>query len=420
MRSLYALAWIVAAPFALLRLAWRARRQRGYLEHVGERFGRYPAAAPDAPRIWIHAVSVGETRAAALLVPALAARYPSHRILITHMTPTGRETGESLLGDRVERAWLPYDIGFAVRGFLAHFRPELGVILETEVWPRLIDEAARRGIPLVLANARLSERSARRYARVPRLARWAFGTLAGVAAQSADDARRIAALGAKAPAVLGNVKFDVDLPRAMLELGAAWRARIGDRPVWVAGSTREGEEALLLDAFKAMAPADRALLVLVPRHPQRFDEVAESARARGFGVARRSDERPIGADIAVLVGDSMGEMLAYYAAADVVIVGGSLLDFGAQNLIEAAATGRPVVVGPSTYNFDEAARAAIAAGAARQVRSAEEALAAARKISADAATRRDMGAKALAFVQAHRGAVGRVADWIVATTRKPG
>jgi len=176
----------------------------------------------------------------------------------------------------------------------------------------------------------------------------------------------------------------------------------------------------LLDAFKAMAPADRALLVLVPRHPQRFDEVAESARARGFGVARRSDERPIGADVSVLVGDSMGEMLAYYAAADVVIVGGSLLDFGAQNLIEAAATGRPVVVGPSTYNFDEAARAAIAAGAARQVRSAEEALAAARKISADAATRRDMGAKALAFVQAHRGAVGRVADWIVATTRKPG
>jgi 3-deoxy-D-manno-octulosonic-acid transferase len=282
----------------------------------------------------------------------------------------------------------------------------------------LIDEAAASGVPVLLANARLSERSARRYARVPRLARWGFGGLAGVAAQSADDARRIAALGAPAPAVLGNVKFDLEVPRAMLDLGSAWRARIGDRPVWVAGSTREGEEALLLDALQAMAPAERALLVIVPRHPQRFDEVAAAARARGFGVARRSDESAVGADINVLVGDSMGEMLAYYAAADIVIVGGSLLDYGAQNLIEAAAAGRPVIVGPSTYNFEEAARAAIAAGAALSVATAGEALAAARRLSADAAARREMGAKALAFVAAHRGAVERVADWIVASAAR--
>ena len=418
MRFLYALTWLFATPLAILRLAWRARRQPGYLAHLGERFGRY-RDAPRAPRIWIHAVSVGETRAAALLVDALARRFPAHRILLTHMTPTGRETGAALFGDRVERAWLPYDLGFAVRRFLAHFRPEFGVLLETEVWPRLLDEAARVRIPVVLANARLSERSARRYARAPGLARWAFGNLAGVAAQTEADARRLEALGAPAPAVLGNVKFDVEMPRAMLDLGARLRLRIeGTRAVWVAGSTREGEEALLLDALKALAPEKRALLVIVPRHPQRFDEVAEAARLRGFGVARRSDERAIGSDVAVVVGDSMGEMLAYYAAADVVIIGGSLLAYGAQNLIEAAAAARPVIVGPSTYNFEEAAREAIAAGAAVRVGSAAQALDEAARLSADAAARREMGEKGRAFVAAHRGAVERVAAWIEATVKR--
>jgi 3-deoxy-D-manno-octulosonic-acid transferase len=418
-RLLYAALWLAAAPLLVVRLAWRARRQRGYLSRLGERFGAY-GPVPGARRIWIHAVSVGETRAAAPLVEALAARHPGHRILLTHMTPTGRAAGEELFGDRVERAWLPYDLGFATRRFVAHFRPELGVILETEIWPRLIEEAARAKVPVMLANARLSEKSARGYARAPWLARWAFANLAGVAAQSAEDAARLASLGARAPVVLGNVKYDLAVPAAMVEKGRAFRAQFGNaRPVWVAGSTREGEEALLLDALSAL-PSTDALLVLVPRHPQRFDEVAALAAQRGFATARRSAGGTLDAGTRVLVGDSMGEMLAYYAAADVVIVGGSLLDFGAQNLIEAAATGRPVVVGPSTYNFDEAARAAIAAGAALQVRSAEEALAAARRISADAAARRDMGAKALAFVEAHRGAVGRVADWIVATARKPG
>jgi 3-deoxy-D-manno-octulosonic-acid transferase len=420
MRFLYALTWVFATPLALLRLAWRARRQPGYLAHLGERFGRY-RDAPRAPRIWIHAVSVGETRAAALLVEALARRFPAHRILLTHMTPTGRETGVALLGERVERAWLPYDLGFAVRRFLAHFRPEFGVLVETEVWPRLLDEAARARIPVVLANARLSERSARRYARAPRLARWAFGNLAGVAAQTAAHARRLEALGAPAPAVLGNVKFDVDVPQAMLDLGARLRLRVGaTRAVWVAGSTREGEEALLLDALKALAPQKRGLLVIVPRHPQRFDEVAELARARGFGVARRSDERPIGPEVAIVVGDSMGEMLAYYAAADVVIIGGSLLAYGAQNLIEAAAAARPVIVGPSTYNFEEAAREAIAAGAAVRVACAGEALEEAARLSADAAARREMGEKGRAFVAAHRGAVERVVAWIEATVKRPG
>ena len=417
-RILYAVTWLFATPFVVARLAWRARKQPGYLQHLGERFGRY-GEAPVAHRIWIHGVSVGETRAAALLVAALESRFPDHRILLTHMTPTGRKAGEALFGDRVERAWLPYDMGFAVRRFLARFRPAFGVILETEVWPRLLQEAAQAHVPVLLANARLSERSARRYARWPSFAHWAFGNLAGVAAQSGDDARRLEALGAPTPAVLGNVKFDIDVPAGMRELGAQMRARVeGPRAVWVAGSTRGGEEALLLDALKAMPREERALLVIVPRHPQRFDEVAALVRSRGLAGVLRSDERDVGPDVDVVVGDSMGEMLAYYAMADVVIVGGSLLDYGAQNLIEAAAMGKPVIVGPSTYNFEEAARHAIAAGAALKVATAAEALDAARRLSEDRAQLTAMGEKARAFVAAHRGAVERLAAWIEERVRR--
>ena len=411
-RFLYALAWLGATPFILARLAWRARRQHGYVERVGQRFGRH-GPVPEARRIWIHAVSVGETRAAAPIVEALGKRYPAHRILLTHMTPTGWATGEALFGDSVDRAWLPYDYGFAVRRFLARFRPEAGLILETELWPRLLEECARAGIPVVVANGRLSERSAGRYARVPSLARWALGSVAGVAAQTQADARRFASIGARDVAVTGNVKFDMAVPEEARALGAAFRARFGPgRPVWVAGSTREGEEALLLDAFRRHGAASGALLAIVPRHPQRFDEVAALAASRGFATARRSGEAPLDAATQVLVGDSMGEMLAYYAAADVVVMGGSLLPFGGQNLIEACAVGRPVIVGPHTYNFEEASESAIAAGAAIRVADADEALAAAAALAADDARRADMGARALAFVAAHRGAVDRLVDWI--------
>jgi len=412
-RALYAVVWILVVPFVVARLAWRSRKQPGYLENLGERFGSYPAAKP-GPYIWIHAVSVGETRAAAPLVEALRQRHPSHNILITHMTPTGRATSRELFADRVERVWLPYDLGFAVRRFLAHYRPEMGIVLETEIWPRLFEEAARAGIPVMLANARLSQRSADRYARAPALSRWALSNLAGVAAQGEDDARRFAGIGAVAPAVTGNVKFDLAIPDAMTERGEKFRARFGaGRTVWVAGSTRDGEEALLLDAFqKAELPPD-VLLVIVPRHPQRFDEVARLVESRGLSLARRSDEAALPAVTHVLLGDSMGEMLAYYFAADVVIVGGSLLAFGGQNLIEACALGRPVIVGPHTYNFSEAADGAIAAGAALRVHDAQGALAAA--ASLDEASRREMGQRGAAFVEAHRGAVSRLVDWIEAT-----
>ena len=322
-----------------------------------------------------------------------------------------------MFGDRVERAWLPYDLGFAVRRFFAHYEPRLGIVLETEIWPRLFEEARRAGVPVVLANGRLSDRSARLYARAPALARWAFSNLAGVAAQTESDARRLRDIGAPDPAVTGNVKFDLAVPQAMRTLGAQFRQRFGaGRTVWVAGSTRDGEEALLLAAFERLAPAADVLLAIVPRHPQRFDEVARLAESRGFAVARRSDDTLVAPGTRVIIGDSMGEMLAYYEAADVVIMGGSLLAFGGQNLIEPCALGRPVIVGPHTYNFSEAAQGAIAAGAAVRVADAEEALRAAQ--SFDAATRAKMGAQASAFVAAHRGAVKRLVDWIEATAAK--
>ena len=412
-RVLYALLWLVAVPFVLARLAWRSRKQPGYLEKAGERFGSYPPAKP-GPYIWIHAVSVGETRAAAPLVDELKQRHPQHNILVTHMTPTGRATSRELFGDAVERVWLPYDLGFAVRRFLAHYRPQMGIVLETEIWPRLFEEAARAGIPVMVANGRLSQRSADGYARAPALARWAFSNLAGVAAQSEDDARRFEAIGARSPVVMGNVKFDLAIPDAMTVRGGRFRERFGaGRTVWVAGSTRDGEEALLLDAFaKAEPPAD-VLLVIVPRHPQRFDEVARLVQARGLALARRSEEGAVAPATRVMLGDSMGEMLAYYFAADVVIIGGSLLPFGGQNLIEACALGRPVIVGPHTYNFSEAAEGAIAAGAAIRVSDADAALNAA--MGLDASKRREMGRRGAAFVDAHRGAVRRLVDWLEAT-----
>jgi 3-deoxy-D-manno-octulosonic-acid transferase len=414
-RLVYAALWLAAIPFVLARLAWRSRRQPGYLEVLPERFGAYPSTA-GAPRIWIHAVSVGETRAAAPIVAALAERHPSHRILLTHMTPTGRATGVELFGDRVERAWLPYDLGFAARRFLAHYRPEFGIVLETEIWPRLLEECDRAGVPVVLANARMSARSARRYARFPGFTRWALANLAGIAAQTQVDAQRLSALGARAVQVTGNVKFDLALPQDAASLGAQFRGRFGPaRAVWVAGSTREGEEAALLEAFAAMDARADALLVIVPRHPQRFDEVAALARERGFRVARRSEGDQVPADVRVVLGDSMGEMLAYYAAADVAIMGGSLLPYGSQNLIEPCALGKPVIVGPHTYNFEEAAEGAIHAGAALRVRDAREALAAASELSGDAALRERMGANARAFVAAHRGAVDRLMAWLDST-----
>jgi len=414
-RFLYNLALLALLPYVWLHIFLRSRKQPEYLEHLGERFGFYPSPQPSPLGgegvIWLHAVSVGETRAAAPIVAALKSRYPGHRILITHMTPTGRQTSTELFGDAVLRAYLPYDYPFAVRRFLAHFRPAAGIVMETEIWPNLVAACKALGIPLLLANARLSEKSARRYARFPNLTRAALRDLAALAAQTEEDAARLRALGAPQVEVLGNVKFDILPPADQLALGEALRQRIGPRPVLLAASTREGEEALLFTAL-AKRPRGEALLVVVPRHPQRFDEVAALAAQAGFDVQRRSEETPVAAQTQVLIGDSMGEMFAYYAACDVAFVGGSLLDYGCQNLIEACAVGKPVLIGGSTYNFAQAADEALACGAARQVGTAEELMDAAAALLADEAACRHMGKAGKDFATHHRGATAKTLELI--------
>ena len=409
-RLFYTLAILALLPWAVLHLLWRARRQPQYLRHWRERFGFF-APAPDAPLIWIHAVSVGETRAAEPLVAALRERHPGHRILITHMTPTGRQTSEALFGDHVARCYLPYDTPWAARRFLRHFRPSVGLIMETEIWPNLVAACRDAGLPLLLVNARLSEKSARRYGRFPRLTGAALGALSAISAIGTDDAQRLQELGAAEVAVFGNLKFDIDPPAGQLHLGEEFRRRCGGRPVFLCASTRDGEESLILDAWRACG-VPNALLVLVPRHPQRFAAVAALAAARGYKVGRRSENGAVPADTQVWIGDSMGEMFAYYAAADAAFVGGSLLDYGSQNLIEPCAVGTPVLIGPSTFNFRDAAREALACGAAAAVGDAAELVAATAALLADGGRRDAMGAAGKAFAARHRGATDRTLELV--------
>jgi 3-deoxy-D-manno-octulosonic-acid transferase len=412
-RALYTLAGSALLPFLPLRLWWRGRREPGYRRAWGERFGRYTAPPPRGRVWWVHAVSVGETRAAMPLLQKLHRAYPHIAIVLTHMTATGRETGHALYGDTVAQAWLPYDLPFAVEAFLDHFRPAAGFLLETELWPNLIASAATRQIPLYLVNARLSERSAAGYRRFAALTRPMFSRLAGVAAQSTADEERLAALGVHGTVVTGNLKFDITVPDAARALGAEFAQRFGpSRPVLLAASTREGEEVLLLDALARRPLPNDALLVIVPRHPQRFAALADLLRERGVPFACRSDNHPVPADVRVVLGDSMGELFAYYAAADLAFVGGSLLPLGGQNLIEPLALGLPVLIGPHTFNFAEASAGAVSAGAAEVVADADALVLAAEAILSDRGRREAMGTAARAFHATHQGSADRLWAWL--------
>ena len=403
MRPLYSLTLYLLLPWALLHLVWRARRQPAYLKHVGERFGVFPNNVPSRV-IWIHAVSVGETQAAEPLIRALQARHPEHRILLSHGTPTGRQAGADLYGDRVERCYLPYDFGWASRRFLRRFRPVVGIFMETEIWPNLIQASVHSAVPVYLVNARMSEKSARGYRRIGRLTRAALSQLSRIGAQTDRDAQRLADLGAKNVKITGNIKFDRRAPAEMLALGATLRGLFGTtRPVILAASTREGEEALILEALAGMKDPD-LLIVVVPRHPQRFEEVTALAKQRGHKVQCRSENRPIEADTRIVIGDSMGEMFAYYAACDIAFVGGSLLPLGGQNLLEACAVGCPVIVGPHTFNFEDATSGAIEAGAAVRIAGAAELAEVTGRLLNDPKQRAAMSLAGKRFSNAHRGA----------------
>lgn len=441
-RQAYSLVLRLGTPAYLWRIWSRGRDEPLYRRAWPERLGFFgpayrrawregfawpqagSAAGAGRPRpvLWLHAVSLGETRAAVPLLKALRAERPDMRLLLTHSTATGREAGQALLNPGDVQTWFPFDTPGAVRRFLQLHRPDIGVLMETEVWPNVQHVASRLGVPMVLANARLSDKSLRQGQRLAAVMKPAAGALHMALAQTAHDARRLQEMGVPRVQVCGNVKFDMTPDASLLELGRAWR-EASARPNVLAASTREGEEGELLAAWKqiqsdpqwrALQPAPR--LFIVPRHPQRFEEVAAQVAAGGWTLSRRSqwpggqpDDAALAAD--VWLGDSMGEMPAYYSAAQVALLGGSFAPFGGQNLIEAAACGCPLIMGPSTFNFADAAELAEAAGAAIRVSNWSESMT---KVVffCNSATQSRYAESARVFARSHRGAAGRMAGII--------
>ncbi|WHZ12836.1 MAG: 3-deoxy-D-manno-octulosonic acid transferase [Burkholderiaceae bacterium] len=427
MRGLYSLLMWLAQPLLRAKLARRGAAEPGYLQAVDERFGRYSVPA-EGGFVWLHAVSLGETRAAAILLRQLRERLPGMRLLLTHGTATGRAEGAQLLRPGDVQVWQPWDTPGVVRRFLAHFRPRIGVLLETEVWPNLAAVCREQQVPLVLANARLSEKSLKRALRLAWLARPAYRSLAAVWAQTEIGAARLRRLGAPVQAVLGNLKFDATPDAAQLATGRRWRVKTA-RPIVLLASSRDGEEAQLLEIIQAFqrathdgsavsateSIADQVQWLIVPRHPQRFDAVAALIERHGFSLSRRSDwggDAPTPA--AVWLGDSLGEMALYYALADVALLGGSFEPLGGQNLIEAAACGCPVLMGPSTFNFAQAARLAEEAGAALRVGTMAQAVETALVLIEDEPRRSDMAERGLRFAAQNRGAAAKTAAAVAA------
>ncbi|MDO4641451.1 MAG: lipid IV(A) 3-deoxy-D-manno-octulosonic acid transferase [Neisseria sp.] len=411
-RSFYTFLWHVAPCFIRRYLKKRGLKNPAYLKHWGERFGeRFDQPVQNA--IWVHAVSVGETRAAEPLLNILRTHFPELPILMTQMTPTGRETAQKLFPDAQCR-YLPYDKPAYIRQFLQEHKPRFGILMETEIWPNLMHGCQEAGVPLFLANARLSEKSQRGYLRIRSLVAPAMQTLSGCYAQTATDAERLHLIGASNVHVCGNSKYDITPPSEAQKTAAQFKAIIGERAVVVCGSTRvykeQNETEMLLKAWQAYR--GNALLVIVPRHPERFDEAYQTACALGFKTQKRSDNQPVAPDTQVWIGDSMGEMFTYYLSADIAFVGGSLVDAGCQNIIEPIACKVPTLFGASIYNFADACRGAEAAGAAKQIFSAQEWYAVTNRWLNDVAERAGYTAAAEHFIGQHRGASRKMADLI--------
>lgn len=416
LRSVYTALLYVFAPMVLAGTALRGLRDPAYRDRLSERLGftRVFANAAVGP-LWIHAVSVGEVQAAAPLVRALLKKYPRHSLLITTATPTGAQRVRALFGESVRHAYLPYDLPGAVRRFLNRVQPSLAIVMEREIWPNLFRECERRAIPILLASARISQRSAHRHRQFAALFREALSGNVIVAAQTAQDADRYRSIGAQRVLVTGNVKFDIEVPQAAREAGEKLRAeQLGDRPVWVAGSTHDGEEQQLLAAHRlVLAQRPDALLVLVPRHPNRFDAVRSWLKAEQIDFAARSRNEAVTTTTRVWLADTLGELMAFYAAADITFVGGSLITtVGGHNLLEPAVLQRPILVGPYNFNAPDIAQLMIESGAARQVDSAEQLAVAILELYASPAARADMGARANAIVTENRGALKRVMELI--------
>jgi 3-deoxy-D-manno-octulosonic-acid transferase len=422
MRFIYTRLLYFILPLALLRLYWRGRRDPGHRQRWRERLG-WISSLPESGCLWIHAVSVGEVRAALPLIRALLARYPDQPLLITTTTLTGSRQVQEALGDRVLHVYAPFDLPGAVQRFLQHSRPRLAIIMETELWPNLLRQCAVAGIPVLIANARLSERSARGYARIRPLTISLLRDVTLIAAQTEADAERFRTLGAPRVQVVGNLKYDLQLPDPLLEQGRTLRReQLGEnRPVWIAASTHAGEDEQILEAFAQLRPRwPNLLLLLVPRHPERFDSVAGLCQQRSFNVIRRSDQQPCGPETAIFLGDSMGELLLFYAAADLAFVGGSLVPTGGHNVLEPALLGLPVLFGPHMFNFTEAGERLLKVEAARQVADAGELASAVDQWLADPEQRWNAGQRGRAVVESHRGALAALMERIEALLKVDG
>lgn len=392
----------------MVRLWWKSWHQPGYWQRLGERFGYYPFQLEKC--LWIHAVSVGETLAARPLIKALQLRYPEQPILVTTMTPTGAERVKIMFGDSVTHAYLPYDLPRAVHRFLNTLHPKVAIIMETELWPNLIAACRQKQIPVLLVNARLSEKSAALYHRIGHLTREMLGNMAAIAAHGQADAERFIQLGASKECltVTGNIKFDVELPQDLPRQITALRERLGnDRFIWIAASTHEGEEEMVLAAHKKIHSIHpQALLILVPRHPHRFDAIAKLS-AQSFVTVRRSLEQACSPETAVYMGDTMGEMLLMYGVSDVAFVGGSLIPRGGHNILEPGALGKPILSGTHLFNFAEISELFVNANALIKVTDTETLTLRLMHLMQDASDRKEMGKNALQVVADNRGALAR-------------
>jgi 3-deoxy-D-manno-octulosonic-acid transferase len=410
---LYSALVVLLQPVLRWKLRRRARLEPAYAQHVEQRFGYYDASArADGPLVWVHSVSLGETRAIGALVSQLRVQWPGMRLLLTHGTATGREAGAELLQAGDLQVWQPWDTPGATRRFLQHFKPRLGLLVDTEIWPNLVRACQQAAVPLCLVNARLSARSLRRAQRLRWLAEPAYQSLAGVWPQDEDQANRFRALGVQAHAPTGNIKFDMEPDLALWSQGQAARQALL-RPVLMLAVSREGEEQMWLDALRSLRlerASDRPVQwLIVPRHPQRFDAVADLLQAAGLSVARRCVDGAHFSSADVWLGDTLGEMAFYYGLADVALLGGSFAPLGGQNLIEAAACRCPVVMGPHTFNFAQAAEMAQEAGAACERPDMASAIQTAMQWADDPALLEAASSAALAFAQTHRGAALRLA-----------
>lgn len=407
--TLWSIVVYLLLPYVLVNLMWRALRYPPYWQRWPERFG-FVVPLTDQRVIWVHAVSVGEVRSSAALINALAERFPAHRLLVTTMTPTGSQQVHELFADRVTHTYVAYDFPGAIRRFLDRARPKLAIVAETEFWPNLFSACRRRGIPLFLVNVRLSQASTEGYLWAPRTARKMFGNADLICAQTEADARRLRRLGVDDAMihVTGNLKFDVGLPGSLLEEGRALRHLWGaDRPVWIAASTHPGEERQVLDAFEILRGRNPSLLlILVPRHPERFAGVLRLSERRGYRIAQRSASlAELSPQVDILIGDTMGELQRLYAAADVAFIGGSLVRKGGQNLLEACAVEVPVIFGPHMFHFEEISRMALERGAGRQVCDRHELAEVVARYLADSSLRREAGRAAKSLVNDNHGAL---------------